>query len=90
MRRSTVNTGDSRSVETAIDLVRELIKLAIILVYAVFATVTLVTTQNPLVFAPILPWALWSSWRTGNPPLNLASRRDEDPIKVSGTSSDRV
>jgi len=88
MRRSTVNTGDPWSADAVIDLVREVIKLAIILVYAVFAITTLVTTQDPLVFAPILPWALWSGWRTSNASLTPTRRPTEDRFEGNGRRSD--
>jgi hypothetical protein len=43
-----------------ISLVREILKLTIIVICLIFAVIILVAHQNPLGFAALLPWALRS------------------------------
>jgi hypothetical protein len=57
--RSKVWTPEAHLGRARITLARELIKLAIILIYTGFATAMLITTSNPLAFIPLLSWALW-------------------------------
>lgn len=76
MRWQGISTVDLRSARRVIELIREVIKLGIILIYTGFATTLLVTAMNPLAFAPLLSWALWSGWRG----------RDPDKLKAADTT----
>lgn len=51
----------------AISIVRELLKLFVIISCIAFATVTLIKHGNPLGFAALLPWALRSGVASRHP-----------------------
>lgn len=41
-------------------MTREVLKIVVIVIYLIFATTILIANGNPIGFAPLLPWALWS------------------------------
>lgn len=49
-------------------LLRETLKIVVIVIYLGFAIWLLLSTGEPYGFAPLLPWALWSRNELRKPP----------------------